>query len=262
MQTGKEPVGAERADASKDRRNHGISWGRVTVAILLFAMPAAAWLAGRESAAAAVPPAQLADTTKLPIHSRQLRIAILPLHAPGNTDAARTDWFSQAELDQLPESLASVFPFEFEVLGPLAIPEDCYDSKRGQYLTDRMLDWLREDHDRRYFRVIGISPHDLTDADHNWLFGQAQIGGPACVASNYRILRGVKYTRERQRELWHQIIQHELGHTLGLPHIEDRRSLMCYADSLAEHNETGNIILPSEWRYLESIHNFIWDREE
>lgn len=236
--------------------------GRILFGVLFICLPVVAWLAGEQSARDNSSIRESSGNIMLPVSSLQLRVAIVPLYAPGEEQSISTDWFSEEEREMLLAGLSTVFPFTYEILPAREMPGHCINEATGQYRTDKLLLWLRNEHDGRYFRSIGLTTMDVTAPGRNFLFGQAQIGGSVCVASHIRLTNNNAYSRERQRQLWHQIIQHELGHTLGLPHIEDRRSLMCYANSLAEHAETGDILLESEWELLESLHNIDWVHED
>ena len=238
----------------------GISLKRIGALVLTLLALGAAWLLGEHHGSSQQLPVQ-DHSAMIPVYSRQLRVAILPLYAAGDADVLGHEWYSADALADLQTGLAVFFPFTYEVVDPRELPADCFNPQTKQYMTDRILDWLKAIHDPLYYRTIGITPEDVSDADHNFLFGQALIGGQVCVASNRRITGSEEYTREKRQEMWHAIVGHELGHTLGLPHIEDRRSLMCYANSLAEHAATGTQITASEWRYLKRVHNIAWQAE-
>jgi archaemetzincin len=103
---------------------------------------------------------------------------------------------------------------------------------KGQFKADPFLDLVEKQPGNR---VLGVTEVDLyskgsNNRDLNFVFGQAQILGRAAVISLYR-LRG-------EEDVFHlralKEAVHELGHTMGLRHCDNKICVMRFSDSLAD----------------------------
>lgn len=99
-------------------------------------------------------------------------------------------------------------------------PHECYDARRGQFHSTRMLAKLLAgpwDGDR----VLGIAGVDLFIPVLTFVFGEAQLDGRAAVVSAVRLdprFYGLPADERLQLERLEKEAIHELGHTFGLVH--------------------------------------------
>lgn len=205
----------------------------------------------------------------LPVDSRQLTVAIVPLQpgpqtlqllgerASGPAIAAR-QLVSETGLEDLAADLQVFLPLGCRIAEPLVIPDECFSTERRQYRADLVLNWLAKSADRSDFRTIGVLGTDIYKPDFNFLFGLAKTGGGACIASSARMGMSMDAARLSSSQRWHSIVRHELGHTLGLLHNESERSVMVYGNSLGELDQQPLELTAAEWRKLEEIHPIIW----
>jgi archaemetzincin len=124
------------------------------------------------------------------------------------------------------------------VVQPSAVDLDiayAYDSIRRQYHSTRILLGLRklaaaEDH------ILGVTAVDLFIPILTYVFGEAQLDGPAAVVSSFR-LNPLLYGLERNNHLLNERLTkeaiHELGHTFGLRHCPQLQCVM-HASTYAE----------------------------
>lgn len=100
-------------------------------------------------------------------------------------------------------------------------PAPAFDPARGQYLVTWLIEALIERPRVNGARTIGVTNVDLFQPVFTHVFGSAQLGGPAGIASSFRLRPEFEsdmpdpYLTE-QRLL--KEVLHELGHTLGLVH--------------------------------------------
>jgi archaemetzincin len=99
--------------------------------------------------------------------------------------------------------------------------EDAYDTLRQQYNSTVLLERLYREAPSGRCKVLGVTEYDLFVPVLTFVFGEAQLGGRAAVASSHR-LRNDYYGLADDRTLlidrFKKEVVHELGHTLGLVH--------------------------------------------
>lgn len=167
---------------------------------------------------------------------------------------------SLAAFEGLAAGLAEVYPLQFEVGTALTIPDKFFSVERQQYRADKVLDWLVAEADCTMFRTIGVMPADIYQPGYNFLFGLAKLGGSSCIASCSRMGGHVDNARLTPQQRWCGIASHELGHTLGLRHVEDTSSLMAYADSLQQLDAQGFSLTKADWALLRELQPIRWKK--
>ena len=95
-------------------------------------------------------------------------------------------------------------------------PDGTLDVRRGQHSSRGMLRWLVAAKPGQCDRVLGMTDVDLFIPVLTFVFGEAQLDGPAAVVSTARLSEGAS-REEAARRLVKECV-HELGHTYGLVH--------------------------------------------
>ena len=117
------------------------------------------------------------------------------------------------------------------VLPPQPLPDVAYHPARQRYFGLKLLDSLAGDALMPYDKVLAITDHDIAiplGQQPDWgVFGVAR--GRVAVVSRYRLRRGADAQRLQQR--LNAVAVHELGHTFGLPHCNERYCVMRDAQS-------------------------------
>ena len=115
-------------------------------------------------------------------------------------------------------------------------PETCYDSSRGQYNSTRLLGALLAGPVPQADRILAVTGVDLFVPVLAWVFGEAQLAGPAAIVSTHRLhpeVYGLPVDPARLRARIETEAVHELGHTYGLLHCVDPACAM-HASTYAE----------------------------
>jgi len=129
--------------------------------------------------------------------------------------------FSQEVLETISEAVRNEFRYRVVVREAYLDLTGYYDPNRRQYNGDALLKVLDAMHPGGPHKLIGLFNVDLFIPILTYIFGQAQFGGRAAIASVYRLknerygmMNGEKYLLER----FTKEVVHELGHVFGLPH--------------------------------------------
>ena len=150
-------------------------------------------------------------------------------------------------LSEIASSLREAFSEieETEICEEIEVPAVAYDEDRKQYKARVLLEYLRskktaEEGDK----ILGVTRMDLFAGGLNFVFGQAQKPGSAGVISLNR-LDPESYGDERDKELFVERATkesiHEIGHTLGLDHCDDRGCVMTFSNSVQGVDEKGSL---------------------
>jgi archaemetzincin len=138
-------------------------------------------------------------------------------------------------LEGIAVELANHFAIPCEVMSPTINPSFAFHGERRQYHSSKLLMELQKFVTPYTWRILGVAGVDLYIPILTFVFGEAQMGGPASVVSYYRLQQefyGLPADGNllRQRLLKESV--HELGHTLDLTHCEDYRCAMSASHSV------------------------------
>ena len=123
-----------------------------------------------------------------------------------------------------------VFGFSTETESVLQNLAFALDQNRNQYHSTLILEQLAAKSPSRAIRVIAIAQVDLFIPILTHVYGEAQLGGTACIVSTHRLNEGrsgmnisPKYIDRIVKEAIH-----ELGHTFKLRHCPEHTCIMHY----------------------------------
>ncbi len=136
---------------------------------------------------------------------------------------------SPVDFDPLKEIIYKTFNIQ-PVISNLKINiSDTYDPKRNQYYSSKILIKLQEIKPDNGIKIIGITEFDLFIPILTFVFGEAQLNGPASTISLFRLKNQFYGLPEDNRLLSERINKetiHELGHNFGLFHCHDYSCVM------------------------------------
>ena len=166
---------------------------------------------------------------------RSKRISILPI------GDVKTEHFLTLAL------LLSVRFKKISVLDRVPLPRDSFDTARRQHDSAAFLAAAEEGTGEK---VLGVTDEDLFAEGLNFVFGRAILGGRACVISTARLAEDdpVVFRSRMVKEA-----VHELGHTFGLGHCQDRRCVMRFSNSILDTDKKGTWFCGSCRTMLESL---------
>ncbi|UCD37586.1 MAG: archaemetzincin family Zn-dependent metalloprotease [Fidelibacterota bacterium] len=131
------------------------------------------------------------------------------------------DGFPQEILRQVVPELSSIYSTPIRLLPEMQTAEKAYEPVRRQHSSTAILQLLKSMLPDGEDRILGVTTADLFIPILTFVFGEAQLNGPAAVVSGQR-LQNEFYGLKANAAVYHERLLkecvHELGHTYGLRH--------------------------------------------
>ncbi len=161
------------------------------------------------------------------------------------SDSAPADSILVLPFGDLPEAVSDFVAGKIEerfgraadVLEPVAVPEEAFVPARSQYSSTLMLKRILARAPEGAARIVGLTDIDLCTPVLAFVFGQAQLGGRAAVVSTRRLRQEYYGLPDNDAVLLERLgkeVVHELGHTCGMVHCQERRCVMHFSNSIRE----------------------------
>ena len=111
-----------------------------------------------------------------------------------------------------------------------------YYPGRSQYHSTIILKKLAELAPADILKVIAVTRVDLFIPILTYVYGEAQLGGKACIVSTHRLGedKSTLFTEKKLRERLAKETVHELGHTFNIRHCKDPFCTMHFCRSLGD----------------------------
>ena len=132
--------------------------------------------------------------------------------------------------------VGTFFSCETKIIPILENIDFAVDFKRNQYHSTVILDKLAEQAPDDTLKVLAITEVDLFIPIFTYVFGEAQLGGKACIISTHRLsqeLPSMEWEKDFERRVVKEAL-HELGHTFKLTHCKEKNCLMRYSRSIED----------------------------
>jgi archaemetzincin len=143
-------------------------------------------------------------------------------------------------LEHLGKEIRTVFGYSTDIR-PLLEEKDLWvDPIRKQYHSTPILDTLAIIGPTDAIKILAVTKVDLFIPILTHVYGEAQLGGKACILSTYRFSEGLAPGAEIFADRILKEAVHELGHTFNLRHCQDASCVMHYCRGVKEVDRKSN----------------------
>jgi len=139
------------------------------------------------------------------------------------------------------QAVRQVFGYPTEVMPLLQTVDFALDPDRNQHYSTLILEKLAAAAPERAVKILAVTREDLFIPILTHVYGEAQIGGKACIISTCRLKEGLGTSLSQTfqvRAVKESI--HELGHTFNLRHCQDRTCIMHYCRSIKDVDQKSD----------------------
>lgn len=140
-------------------------------------------------------------------------------------------------LERVRQEVETTFALPTHLVTVNGPPADSLEPRRGQHSSTKILRWVLTRLPPGVAKVLGITDVDLFIPVLTFVFGEAQVDGPAAVVSTARLRLTYNERPAPPTLLEVRLLKeclHELGHTFGLVHCADGTCLMSRSNSILE----------------------------
>lgn len=135
---------------------------------------------------------------------------------------------------QVGEAVGDFFGYPIQVAPLLQDIEFAYHSEREQYHSTLILESLAPLSPKQCVKILSITDQDLFIPILTHVYGEAQLGGKACIVSTHRLTSDLQISESTLLDRTVKESIHELGHTFNLRHCKDHTCIMHYCRSLED----------------------------
>lgn len=165
--------------------------------------------------------AKLVVTPQQKPSSDELNIGTIDIQPYGN--------FPDNLINEADSGILKMYKLKVVVLKALPLPDAAFYPPRNRYRAEKLLTDLENHLSKGSSKIIGLTIKDISTTKNGYedwgIFGLGSLSGSTCVVSTFR-LRAHNASDELLKERLIKVINHEIGHTLGLLHCPNANCLM------------------------------------
>jgi len=141
----------------------------------------------------------------------------------------------------LRQQIYQIFGYQIEIKPLLQNVDFAFNSSRNQYHSTLILEKLAETASWPAIKILAITGVDLFIPILTHVYGEAQLGGKACIVSTYRLRESLSPidSQDFKGRIVKESI-HELGHTFNLRHCLDKTCIMHYCRSVKDVDQKSD----------------------
>jgi archaemetzincin len=128
-----------------------------------------------------------------------------------------------------------LYGIETKLLADVSMPKLAWYSPRQRWRAERILDWMENNQplwqgaNKTCTFMMAITSEDISTTQPNYadwgIMGLGKLGGRVAVSSSFRLhSKLIKPNSVNRRYV--KVVNHEVGHMLGVPHVVDPNCLM------------------------------------
>ncbi|MBN2060469.1 MAG: archaemetzincin family Zn-dependent metalloprotease [Deltaproteobacteria bacterium] len=137
-------------------------------------------------------------------------------------------------IEEVGRGIADSFGLPVKIKALLPDIDFAFDPERRQYHSTSILERLALKAPPEAIKIIALCDKDLFIPILTHVYGEAQLGGKACIISTFRLKQGLPPIDSQKIYLRRLIKEavHELGHTFNLRHCPDSSCEMHYCRTI------------------------------